>query len=69
MNFDRYCGMASAAAILLILTLNGWLGLWGPVWNAVWKMQAGDALGVVVAVIGGNDQPWRFGLFRRPAPN
>jgi hypothetical protein len=52
MNFDRYCGMASAAAILLILTLNGWLGLWGPVWNAVWKMQAGDALGVVVAVIG-----------------
>jgi hypothetical protein len=51
-NFDRYCGIASAAAILLVLTLNGWLGLWGPVWNAVWKMQPGDALGVVVGVVG-----------------
>jgi hypothetical protein len=52
MNFDRYCGMASAAAILLILTLNAWLGLWGPIWKAAWKMQPSDALGVVVAVVG-----------------
>lgn len=44
--------MASAAAILLLLTLNAWLGLWGPIWNAAWKMQPGDALGVVVAVVG-----------------
>lgn len=52
MSFDRYCGMASAAAILLILSLNAWLGLWGPVWHAVWEMKAADALGVVIAVIG-----------------
>jgi hypothetical protein len=52
MNFDRYCGMASAAAILLILTFNMWLGLSGPIWNAAWKMQPSDALGVVVAVVG-----------------
>jgi hypothetical protein len=52
MNLERYCGMASAAVILLVLTLNGWLGLWGPLWEAAWKMQPSDALGVVVAVIG-----------------
>jgi hypothetical protein len=52
MSFDRYCGMASAAAILVVLTLNAWLGLWGPIWNAAWKVQPSDALGVIVAVIG-----------------
>jgi hypothetical protein len=31
MNFDRYCGMASAVGILLILTLITWLDLWGPI--------------------------------------
>jgi hypothetical protein len=52
MNFDRFCGMASAAVILLILALNAWLGLFGPVWKAAWEMKPGDALGVIVAVIG-----------------
>jgi hypothetical protein len=52
MNFDRIAGFASAGCILLILTLNGWLGLWGPIWKATWKMQPGDALAVIVAVIG-----------------
>jgi hypothetical protein len=52
MNFDRYCGMASAAAILVVLTLNAWLGLWGPIWSAAWKVQPSDALGVIVAMVG-----------------
>jgi hypothetical protein len=52
MNFDRIAGFASAGCILLILTLNGWLGLWGPIWKAAWKMQPGDALAVIVAIIG-----------------
>lgn len=45
MVFDRFCGMASAAAILLVLTLNGWLGLWGPLWRATWDVKPSDALG------------------------
>ena len=44
MNFDRIAGFASAACILLILTLTGWLGLWGPA--------KGETLSVIVAVIG-----------------
>jgi hypothetical protein len=52
MNFDRIAGFASAGCILLVLTLNGWLGLWGPIWKAAWQMQPGDALAVIVAIIG-----------------
>jgi hypothetical protein len=52
MTFDRFCGMASAAMILLVLTLNSWLGLWGPVWQAAWEMKASDALGLIVAIVG-----------------
>jgi hypothetical protein len=52
MDFERFCGMASAAGILLILTLNVWLGLWGPVWQAAWEMKPADALGVIVAIVG-----------------
>lgn len=52
MNFERFCGMASVAMILLIVTLHVWLGLWGPVWQAAWEMKPADALGITVAVIG-----------------
>jgi hypothetical protein len=52
MNFDRYAGMASAVGIVLILTLNGWLGFWGPIWHADWKTQPSDWLGLGGALFG-----------------
>ena len=52
MNFDRYCGMLSAASLILLWAFVVWTGLWGPVWSAAYEMKAADALSVIVAVIG-----------------
>lgn len=49
MKFERYCGLASAAAIILIVTLNTWLGIWGPLWRSI---QGSDILTAVIAIIG-----------------
>jgi hypothetical protein len=49
MSFERYCGMASAAAISLVITLNVWLGVWGPLWK---NIGASDLLMLVVAIVG-----------------
>jgi hypothetical protein len=51
-NFDRYCGMASAVGIVLILMLVNWLGVWGPIWHSDWKSQPSDWLGLGGALFG-----------------
>ncbi|CCD86703.1 hypothetical protein [Bradyrhizobium sp. ORS 285] len=49
MNFERYCGMASAAALLLILSIASATGIWGPLWQ---RMSTSDGVTVAVGVIG-----------------
>lgn len=49
MNFERYCGMASAVALILIFAIVVWTGLWGPLWQDV---KAPDILNLIVAVVG-----------------
>jgi hypothetical protein len=54
MRFDRYCGMASAVGIVLILTMVTWLDLWGPVNIAnlqPWQTLLTGFLAVFAAVI------------------
>lgn len=49
MSFERYCGMASAAAISLIFAITMWTGLWGPLWQ---EITPAEARTLVVAVVG-----------------
>jgi hypothetical protein len=49
MNFERYCGMVSAAAILLVFAIVMWTGLWGPLWQDI---KGSDTLNLIVAVVG-----------------
>lgn len=49
MNFERYCGIASAAMILLVLALSTTLGLYGPLWS---KLSGSDLLTASIAVVG-----------------
>ncbi|WP_128918588.1 hypothetical protein [Bradyrhizobium nanningense] len=41
-----------AAIIVLVSTLDGWLGLCGPVWRPAWEMKPSYTLGAIVAVVG-----------------
>ena len=55
MNFERYCGMASAAAIVLIFAITMWTGLWGPLWQEITPAEARNlilAIGGWVVTIG-----------------
>jgi len=47
MNFERYCGMASAAAIVLIFAITMWTGLWGPLWQEITPAEARKTAPVV----------------------
>jgi hypothetical protein len=51
MNFDRYCGMASAVGILLILTLCVWLGASGPV-GSDWILRWQSLIGAIITAAG-----------------
>ncbi|MET4071536.1 hypothetical protein ABID58_006350 [Bradyrhizobium sp. S3.2.6] len=49
MNFERFAGMASAAAIVLSFAITMWTGLWGPLWQ---KIGGAEILNLFVAIIG-----------------
>lgn len=49
MNFERFCGIASAAMIVLIFAIVMWTGLWGPLWQ---NIKGGDLLTLAVSIIG-----------------
>ena len=49
MNFERYSGMASAAAIVLIFAITIWTGLWGPLWQDI---TLAEARNLIVAIVG-----------------
>src|SRR5690348_2174301 len=49
MNWERYSGMASAAAIMLTFAITMCTGLWGPLWLGV---TAPEARNLIVAVLG-----------------
>ena len=47
MTFDRYAGVASAAFIVLIIVLVGWVGLWGSVSNSMTWTDLGEVIKVL----------------------
>jgi hypothetical protein len=49
MNFERLCGMTSAAMIVLIFAIVMWTGLRGPLWQ---NIKPGDLLNLSVSVTG-----------------
>ncbi|MBR0695809.1 hypothetical protein [Bradyrhizobium lablabi] len=58
MRDSRWPGVATAVAVLWILSTVGWLGIAGPIWHAskhaspdAWIGFAGNALGAIVALL------------------
>lgn len=52
MKFERLCGAATAASLLLIWAIVAWLGFAGPIWRATWSATNGEWLGFAGAVAG-----------------